>query len=318
MKSKLILATFNSGSTYIQRALTFWIHELQDSRVCNPHELLNGIGWHDGHLVKQWMDVNAQSVGDLVDILTTNTQPIVARLAYDHYLLRQDQQDFGRLFDFLNTNFDTYYSRRDNLFDYGMCYSVRRQTARLPEKQMNNVYSPKERQTLYSDELMFTVVADDVVEQSRKYQDYVNWVQQHFSNARPISYEETEQDIDTVLQRITGTDGSIKDKYGISISEYTLIQYERSKGSQKLFAPEQYDLADVMEQRLLDLCEQKIMLDPIPIKSTTLTDKMSKVSNFDECVSKFNQWAQDSGIETIDSNWLDDQTKRTQVLYRGL
>ena len=313
MKSKLILATFNSGSTYIQRSLTFWIHELIDDRIRNPHELLNGIVQHDGYLVKQWMDVNAQSVDELMDILSSNQHPIVLRLAYDHCLLRHDQQDLERLYQFLNDRFDTYYSRRDNLFDYGMCYSIRKQTNRAPDKQLNNVYSAEERNILYSDELTFTVVADDVVAQAKKYLDYIAWVDRHFKNAVAISYEETEQDIDSVLQRITGTSQSIKHKYGISISDYTLVQYQRSK---KIIDAEHH-LADRLQQRLSDLCDKMVMIDAIPIKSTTMIDKMHKVKNFDECVDTFNRWAKNHAVSEINQTWLENQTIRTNTLYQG-
>jgi len=62
MKPYLILSSFGTGSTYLRRSLTFWIHELLDSRVSNPHELLNGIALVDNRLIKQWMDINEQSV----------------------------------------------------------------------------------------------------------------------------------------------------------------------------------------------------------------------------------------------------------------
>ena len=61
MKSILLIASFNSGSTYFQRAATFWIRELIDKSICNPHELLNGIAVREDYLVKQWMGVTDQS-----------------------------------------------------------------------------------------------------------------------------------------------------------------------------------------------------------------------------------------------------------------
>jgi hypothetical protein len=323
MRSKLILATFNSGSTYLQRSLTFWIHELLNDNITNPHELLNGIGWYNGHLVKQWCGVNDQSVDCLIEILQSNHRPIVIRLAYDHCLLRQDISGLKKLYDFLGDHFDIYYTRRDNLFDYGMCYAIRRQTNRSPEKQINNVYSAEERHNLYNDTYKFIVSTEDVVTQAQKYLRYLDWVHENFVSAKQINYEEIEENMDLLLATMTNCTDSIQNKFGISIRDYTRIQYERSKkiaGSifPNRFEAQQYQMADTISDRLVDLCNQRIMLDPIPIKSTTILDKISTIDNFRDCVAAFNDWAAThNGVVKIDDAWLRDQKNRDIVLYQG-
>lgn len=319
MKSKLILATFNSGSTYIQRALTFWIHELQDRSVRNPHELLNGIAVDNGYLVKQWQDVNAQTSQELVDLLASNRTPLVMRLAYDHYLLRQDPPDqLGMLFDFLKENFDIYYSRRDNLFDYAMCYAVRRQTQRDHARQINNVYTVTERNDLYGPDQKFTVVADDMLSQAQKYQTYIQWVQKYFDGAVPIDYERIEEDMDSVLQEITGTETCIRDHYGITVTEYTRLQYQLSKNIISSTDSVLSQSITAINDRLQWMVDNKIMLDSIPIKSTTVLDKLCQVNNFDHCVEIFNHWASQVGLPAIDDRWLSQQLDRSKRVYQDL
>jgi hypothetical protein len=42
------------------------------------------------------------------------------------------------------------------------------------------------------------------------------------------------------------------------------------------------------------MCKEKILLDPIPVKSTTTTDKMLKISNYEDTKQYFDQWVNKS------------------------
>lgn len=292
MKSKLVIATFSSGSTYLQRSATVWLRTLHDPRTVNPHELLNGIGHHpDGYLIKQWMDVNAQSTAEIQRLLENNITPVVARLSYDHLLLRKDDpEQLQKFYKFLNDYFDIYVSRRDNLFDYGLCWAIRRCTDREPAFQINNVHTPEDRIKLYG-QRTFRVDPTLILGQAEKYLEYLKWVDVNFPTAQPVHYRDLEINIDSVLQQLFPASKNMADCFGLTIAQYTRIAYNISNGNIKHYTPEIIALWEKMKKYLDELCEQQVLLDSIPIKSTNMQDKLTKVSNMDECLESYNNWA---------------------------
>ena len=288
MKSILLIASFNSGSTYFQRAATFWIRELIDQSICNPHELLNGLAMRDDYLVKQWMNITDQSLSTIQHLIENCGRPMVTRMAYDHWLLRNESGD--EFFKFLNKHFDVYISHRADLFDYGMCHAVRRCTDRAPQHQINNVHSPEERARLYGKHLTFTVDPDLVIEQADKYLKYLDWARQNFPNATIIDYDRISENIDLVLQECFPATTTIEQKFGLSISDYTQYLYQLSNNEADHYSAEQIFSVEKINKIINQLCQDQIMLDPIPIKSTTLADKMNRVSNFKQCVTLFDDW----------------------------
>ena len=297
-----------------------WLRELVDPEFTNPHELLNGLGTHpDGYLIKQWSDVNAQSVQEIQHMLEQNSRPIVARLSYDHALLRTDSaQDLQNFYQFLNEYFDVYVSRRDNLFDYALCWAIRRCTDRAPEHQINNVHSPADRARLYEQQ-QFTVDTDLIPIQAEKYRDYLAWCHQWFPDAVPVHYQDLEADIDSVLQQHFPAVSSFQSTHGMSIAEFTLTGYALSCCG---FDTHQVSADRVSKWHEIDavlqeLCARQILLDTIPIKSSTMHDKMQKIRNFTQCVDAYNHWAKSSALATrpVDSHWLTQQAARDQQRY---
>jgi hypothetical protein len=320
MKSKLVIATFSSGSTYLQRCATVWMRELHDPATVNPHELLNGIGRHtDGYLIKQWSDVNAQSLSEIQRMLVSSPTPVVARLSYDHLLNRRDSPDAIRSFcGFLADYFDVYVSRRDNLFDYGMCWAVRRQTDREPQFQINNVHTPADRARLYGQQ-QFRVDADLVPDQAAKYLKYVDWTLDTFPLAKVVHYRDLEYDIDAVLQQLMPSSSSISERFGISITQYTNMGYNISNGRTKRYTAEQLASWQQFADYQTDLCNRQILLDPIPIKSTTMQDKLDKVTNIPECIDTFNNWArqQTRTVMPVSMQYLQRQAQHDNEIYQS-
>lgn len=299
MKPILLIASFNSGSTYFQRAATFWIRELIDESICNPHELLNGIAVRENYLVKQWMGVTDQSLVTIRELIENCHRPILARMAYDHWMLRDEPGD--EFFKFLNTHFDVYISHRPNLFDYGMCHAVRRCTNRDPQHQINNVHTAEDRARLYSNELNFTVDPTLVVEQADKYLKYFAWARQNFPNARIVDYDKISNNIDQTLQEYFPSDITVEQKFGISIAEYTKYLYQLSNCDVDHYSAEKISAVEKIAKVIGQMCHDQIMLDPIPIKSTTMQDKMNRVANFDQCVEVFNNWAIKNGHANVNN-----------------
>ena len=283
MKPVLVVASFGTGSTYFQRAATFWIRELIDPEFTNPHELLNGIAFDNGKLVKRWMSVTAQSLTDIQTLIVQSPNAFLARIAYDHLILRNESPHcLDKFYKFLNDKFDIYISLREDQFDYGLCYAIRRCTHRELQKQINCTHSPKERAQLYEGQ-QFTVDPQLMLAETVKYAEYKVWATQNFPNANIIDYDEIEENIDQVLMRYFPAEQTIEQKYGLSIADYTQLNYEISKGTGVPTANSQK-----IDLIINTLCEQQVLLDPIPIKSTTMQDKQSKILNFDECVDLWN------------------------------
>lgn len=318
MKSKLIIATFGSGSTYLQRSATFWLRELHNNKIVNPHELLNGIGNNGGeYLVKQWMGVNDQSLEQIQAILEKNNTPIVARLCYDHLLLRKEsKKEIEKFLKFLNEYFDIYVSRRDNLFDYGLCWAIRKCTDRESEYQINCVHTPEDRSKLYNKKT-FNVDPSLIVDQAKKYLNYIDWAATVFPHAYNVQYRDIEINIDQELQKLFPSTLSIADKFGLTISDYSTIGYNLSNGV--TYPAQILNTRQSMYRYLESLCEQQILLDTIPIKSTTMHDKLDKVGNIQECLIKFNEWAQTitQSIAPVSLQDLKKIAEQDLVLYEN-
>jgi hypothetical protein len=315
MKPILVVATYSSGSTYFQRSATFWINQLLDSSITNPHDLMNGIIYKEGKIFKQWMSNTAQSYDQITRLLKQNQSPYLARITVDKTMKRKETP--FNFYKYLNETCDVYTSTRDDLFDYGMCTAVRKQTDRPEDKQVNNVHSAEDRAMLYGGKT-FIVDPAVVIEQSKKYLQYKNWVSEYFPTAKEISYKEIEQNIDDVLQKYFPAEQTIEDKFGISISRLTLYQYLLSKNSgTNQFSDKEIAGANTIIGIMDDMCKQNIMIDTIPVKSTTITDKLKLVSNFKQCIDAFNDWAtMNNKLDQIVSDkWLEDQIQYEKNLY---
>lgn len=299
MKHKLIIASFGSGSTYFQRSATFWIRELINNQITNPHELLNGIAFKDDYLIKQWTKVTDQSFKTITNLIQSSQRPILARLSYDHLLLRNDSpEDLENFYLFLNDNFDIYTCYRDDLLDYGLCWAIRRCTDREEQFQINCVHSPEDRARLYPEDAKFVINPELVVEQAEKYLKYKSWAQKTFPNSLPVHYDTIESNIDSLLEKYFPASQTIKQKYGISIHEYCRYKYDLSIALQSkndLQHSSDFINAITNIDSVLDyMCKEKILLDSIPVKSTTTEDKMLKISNYKDTKQYFDQWIKDN------------------------
>jgi hypothetical protein len=317
MKPILVVATYSSGSTYFQRAATFWINQLIDSSITNPHDLMNGIVNIEGKLYKDWSK-KKQEYKDITDLLKQSTS-YLARITIDKTLKRKDLPfDFYR---HLKETCDVYTSTRDDLFDYGMCTAVRKQTDRPEDKQVNNVHSAEDRAMLYGGKT-FTVDPAVIIDQAKKYLQYKNWVATNFPNAKEVSYKEIEQDIDSLLQRYFPAEQTIEQKFGISISRLTLYQYLLSKEDPLVsqFSEKEIIGANIIIELMNQMCSENIMIDTIPVKSTTITDKLKLVSNFNECIQVFNDWATVNNYndQIVSEQWLEEQIQYEQKIYGGV
>jgi hypothetical protein len=279
---------------------------------------MNGIVYKEGKLFKEWMSHNAQTYDQIIHLLKQNQTPYLARITVDKTMKRKDLP--FNFYRYLKETCDVYTSTRDDLFDYGMCTAVRKQTDRPEDKQVNNVHSAQDRELLYGGKT-FTVDPVVVIEQAKKYLQYKSWVSTNFPNAKQISYKEIEQDIDSVLQRYFPAEQTIEQKFGISISRLTLYQYLLSKEnvSTSKFSEQEINGANKIIETMNQMCASNIMIDTIPIKSTTITDKLKLVLNFNECIDTFNHWATINNYtdQIVSQKWLEEQIQYEHKIYGG-
>jgi hypothetical protein len=110
---------------------------------------------------------------------------------------------------------------------------------------------------------------------------------------------------------------TIQDKFGVSITRMTLYQYLNSKGEVVGFTDTEINGCKEIIKIMDEMCQSKIMLDSIPVKSTTISDKLKLVENFDECVVVFNQWAINNKLENqlITQDWLEQYIQNEKLIY---
>ena len=320
MKSILIISTFGTGATYVERASTFWIHRLIDPTIINVHDLQNGLILENGYLFKKFMDNNEQPFEEIQNLLMDINHPVLARIAYDHWLTRTDSnEEKSNFLKFINEYFDVYVCYRDNLFDYGLCWAVRQSTDRglinpLPHLlgHNNNVHTPLDRNKLYVNS-EFKIDPQLVINQSIKYIKYQEWASESFPTAKPFYYEKVEENIDLILHEYFPSIYSIKDKFGISISKYSVLRYRQSLNIE--LSPSESKSVKQITALVDHFCKTKVMIDPIPIKSTTITDKFNKIINFDETVDFYNEWAVVAGKDIVTKDWIKQTISREEQIY---
>ena len=79
----LVLTPDGVGSTYLQRALTFYLNASGDDYY-NTHELLNGLELDSNGNLYKLMKGYSQSLSEICELLKSNQAKIISRLAQYH------------------------------------------------------------------------------------------------------------------------------------------------------------------------------------------------------------------------------------------
>mgnify|MGYP001264156829 CR=1 FL=1 len=328
----LILTPDGVGSTYLQRALTVYLNSSGLSYF-NTHELLNGIELDKNNNLYKRMQGYNQSIKTIVSLLESNQANLVSRLAEYHVharvsgetpktpagvknrshssdvLERNTQENYTPLYEICKQKFDRILYCTRNSLEYSLSWGIRNYTGKY------NVYSLSERLDVHNDDANYEINIEYMTEKLDQYDRYIYWVQDNFSDAEPVTYNDIHTDIDSVLAQITGLDYSMQDTWGISLQEYNTMLYRVSK----IYNPaiEYSDNLQDYQKQLVD--EKKMFLRGMPIKMTTLEEKKTRVTNFDECVQTYNTWAKTKNeYDTIDNQdilQMIDQEKRIYEIY---
>ena len=109
----LILTPDGVGSTYLQRALTVYLHSAELD-YWNTHELLNGLESSQGNLYKNFNLGYSQSVTEICKLLESTSNSLVSRIAQYHITrrLRKNKEDYQQLYDVCNKKFNKIFLKR--------------------------------------------------------------------------------------------------------------------------------------------------------------------------------------------------------------
>lgn len=305
----LILTPDRVGSTLLQRLITVYanINENQNPLTVNLHELTNGLVEYSNDYFKRPMLGKKedgwgyhQSLGTITQLMSSCNHDIVSRLAHYHIKNRRDNiSDQLSFYRWLNENFYIIAARRENLFEHAMSWCISAESKKL------NVYSFEEKHKAFAELQKHGIhVQTDVMEKYlRAYQEYLTWVEDHFTvNA----YFEYERDLPNIEKFITGLGPFRKfnnplkwqDRFDISWADWNRMHYLLSlvafdykfTAEEDEFMKNNIDLYEVARIQLQDWQDQGILVTGIPIKLHTLREKANLIQNIDQCLLHYNQW----------------------------
>ena len=298
----LVLTPDGVGSTYLQRALTVYL-QCADLDYWNTHELLNGLGIEDGNLYKDWKPEYTQTVEKICDMLLVTGNFLVSRIAHYHIKNRLERrvEDYNILYKECNRKFNTILFCERDPFEYALSWSIRKNAG------INNVYSIEQRIKTHGGGVKEPVDIDFFTRKLEQYGEYEYWAEDNFKIAYTVNYDEMHQNVDSVMQTITGM------KHTTFLQDYSRLRYLASK--------DQYN-----GESLEEICKMHAMVDKLqytkrmpttmPLKMNTMIDKQKRVTNFFDAVDVYNTWASKGNRhQPLTEDGLVDTIAKEQSIY---
>ena len=288
----LILTPDGVGSTYLQRALTVYL-QCADLDYWNTHELLNGLENKNGNLCKDWSHLYKQSIEQICELLLVTGNFLVSRIARYHITsrLKNRNEDYSIFYKECNRKFNNIVFCERDPFEYALSWGIRHKSGLL------NVYSVAQRIETHGVGVKEPIDLDFFLSKLDQYAEYEYWAQDNFNITKKVNYDDLHNDVDQQMQDITGLDHTVQDKTGMSLQDYSRYRYLLSMYKQTKDMQYFFNGIDVIEQ----MCNLHGMIErldytrrlptPMPIKMNTMANKRSRVTNFDQAVKTYNDWA---------------------------
>tara|TARA_R110000772_G_scaffold234612_1_gene346194 strand:- start:823 stop:1803 length:981 start_codon:yes stop_codon:yes gene_type:complete len=288
----LILTPDGVGSAYLQRALTVYL-QCADLDYWNTHELLNGLENKNGNLCKDWAYLYKQSIEQICELLLVTGNFLVSRIARYHITsrLKNRNEDYSIFYKECNRKFNNIVFCERDPFEYALSWGIRHKSGLL------NVYSVAQRIETHGVGVKEPIDLDHFQSKLDQYAEYEYWAQDNFNITKKVNYDDLHNDVDQQMQDITGLDHTVKDKTGISLQDYSRYRYLLSMYKQTKDMQYFFNGIDVIEQmcNLHSMIEQlhytRRLPTTMPIKMNTMANKRSRVTNFDQAVETYNDWA---------------------------
>ena len=297
----LVLTNDGIGSSYLQRSLTLYLNSA-GIEYWNTHELLNGVACNNGNIYKQWRDNNfeLQPVNEIITCLNESTNNIVSRVGL-HWA--HQRNDISTLYPVLRSKYNKILMCKRDPFEYALSWAIR------SSEGIGNLYRVDKKRSL---SLNYDVEMDFFKTKLEEYHKYIYWTMDNF-NAQEVNYNDLQINIDNMMQKITGLDHSVEDKFGISLQNYSRVRYLASTG---VYEKEHTQSAVALKNFENRLKVNKQLPKGMPIKLYTLDDKRKRIDNFTECVNVFNDWAAGKNeYDTITSTILEERIYNENKIY---
>lgn len=311
----LILTPDRVGSTLLQRLLTVYAHinENGDPFTVNLHELTNGIvSYYNTNLQRQMLgkrDLDPeggpgwgyhQSLETVTNLLKTREHDVTARLAHYHIKNRNDSlPDQLAFYDYLNKNFHIIATRRRNLFEHAMSWSIVAETKTL------NVFDFNQKHKVFKNihQHGITVQQEVMEKYLNQYNEYMDWVDRHFHVSSYFEYERDLPDLERFIleQNVFKSIQHPKtwqDHFGVDWMTWNRMHYLLSlvpfeytfSDMEKDYIKNNIELYTKAREFIQHLQYQGIMISGIPIKLHTLKQKTELIKNIDQCLLNYNNW----------------------------
>ena len=310
----LILTPDGVGSTYLQRALTVYL-QCADLDYWNAHELLNGLDTIDGNLCRSRPHEYSQPIEYICNLLLVTGNFLVCRIAQYRIKerLKQREENYADLYKECNRKFMTIIFCARDPFEYALSWSIRKRS------DVANVYSISKRIDIHGVGVKEPIDLNHFQNKLDQYAEYEYWAEDNFNITKKVNYDDLHNNVDVAMKDITGLDHNIvKDKTGISLQDYSryrylVSMYKQTKDTQYFFnginvIDEMCNLHGMIER----LCYTLKLPTTMPIKMNTMANKRSRVTNFDQAVETYNNWALKGNrhaivTEEIISNKIDTE-----------
>jgi hypothetical protein len=204
----IILTPDRVGSTLLQRLITVAMHAHDYGKpVINLHELTNGIEKYHSSVFNQEVLGKPnnrpwgyyQKLEDIVDLLESTDHYKTSRLAQYHLKNRQDPVESQLPFyQYINDNFYIISCRRNNLFEHALSWIIFTQSKKL------NVYNHQDKIDTFKDIYQKKIFVDliSLEKYLKQYQDYIQWVDNHFSVNRYFVYDKDLFNIENFIDNL--------------------------------------------------------------------------------------------------------------------
>jgi len=278
----LILTPDRTGSTLLQRLLTFIMNESKqfDKPVVNVFAIYKMLVEYDNILINDNVytnDLYTQAITDIITKLQKANQYSIIRLSkYNLYRRADKQHDKQRLYDYLNDHFYIISSERTNLFEYAISRCL------VQLKKLNNTSDITYKNSKYSQRV--NIHKKSLIIYLDYYIEHMKWVETYFHVQDYFNYDVNINNIDnyiTNLNILPENNNIWNDIFNMNWLEWNNMHSNN--------IPKNNSYNKTIE-RLNTQVNNKLISSNIPVKVTTSIEKEKLVINYDECIDVYNKW----------------------------
>lgn len=319
MDNYLVLTADGLGSTYLQRALFCYLNAA-GFKYDMVGYLSTGISLEDNRVRKSTIIGYQQDEDTMCNIITQGNNNIVAREAMYHINTKKihfsKNKDWSQYYNVCNKKFNKIVVCERDPFEYALNWAIR------DGNGYTNVFSISERAYAYPEGNKFEVQPYYFLYKLAEYDKFLYWANDNFRVDHKINYKDMQMNSESILQTITGLDYTFVTDFGITIDDYNKVTYNTSKYIQnpdeKYRVPKEKGYGVYkLQQFEKSLIEKGFTIDNIPVKMNTLEDKRNKVTNFEEVVSLYNDFAKTkNNYEVLTEEVINQRIAEENKFYR--